>query len=222
MTVGGHGAWLGVEWEWFCICQLNLAFLSAGMRISGGLARGIPLRVPPGDAVRPATDSLRQAVFSSIASRVEGAWFWDFFAGSGAYGLEALSRGASGGVFVEKNHKAAGLLRQNIAAVCKSCGREEAAVTLFQADVTSWKPGEGMALPDLVFIDPPYGIITEVAPRLFGQLGELLAPKADPVIIFETPGEIVLEPAGWSCVKRLGRGARQPTVNFFRATRALP
>ena len=77
------------------------------MRISGGAARGITLVTPKGDATRPATDGMRQAVFSSIASRVPGAWFWDFFAGSGAYGLEAVSRGAAGGIFVEKNAKAA-------------------------------------------------------------------------------------------------------------------
>ncbi len=56
------------------------------MRISGGLARGIELSVPRGDAVRPATDGMRQAVFSSLGARVAGARFVDLFAGSGAYG----------------------------------------------------------------------------------------------------------------------------------------
>src|SRR6187401_769321 len=93
------------------------------MRISGGAARGIPLVVPKGDAVRPATDGMRQAVFSSLGERVVGARFLDLFAGSGAYGLEALSRGAAAGVFVEQNAKAAHCLRQNITAVCKSLGR---------------------------------------------------------------------------------------------------
>src|SRR5438045_2769775 len=98
------------------------------MRISGGLARGIPLEVPKGNAVRPATDGLRQAVFSSLAARVSGAWFADLFAGSGAYGLEAFSRGAAGGVFVEKNAKAAACLRKNITAVCKSAARDDDAL----------------------------------------------------------------------------------------------
>lgn len=57
------------------------------MRISGGRARGIPLLAPKGDAVRPATDGMRQAVFSSLGERVNDAWFLDLFAGSGAYGL---------------------------------------------------------------------------------------------------------------------------------------
>ena len=79
------------------------------MRITGGLARSIPLILPKGDAVRPATDALRQAVFSSLAARVAGARFLDLFAGSGAYGLEALSRGASSGVFVEKRRAHGGV-----------------------------------------------------------------------------------------------------------------
>src|SRR5512141_2656208 len=94
------------------------------MRITGGHARGIPLVLPKGDAVRPATDALRQAVFSSLAARVPGARFLDLFAGSGAYGLEAFSRGAAGGVFVEHNARTVAFIRQNIAAVAKSLGRE--------------------------------------------------------------------------------------------------
>jgi 16S rRNA (guanine966-N2)-methyltransferase len=106
------------------------------VRISGGRARGIPLVVPRGDAVRPATDGLRQAVFSSLAARVAGAHFWDLFAGSGAYGLEALSRGAVSGLFVEQDRRAAECLRKNLAAVTRSLGREgAAAVSVIEADV---------------------------------------------------------------------------------------
>src|SRR5438132_7599808 len=104
------------------------------MRISGGAARGIPLVVPRGDAVRPATDGMRQAVFSSLGERVVGARFLDLFAGSGAYGLEALSRGAAGGTFVEQNAKAAACIRQNITAVGKSLARELREVNVVQAD----------------------------------------------------------------------------------------
>lgn len=90
------------------------------MRISGGQARGITLLVPKGESVRPATDGMRQAVFSSLANRLAEARFLDLFAGSGAYGLEAFSRGAAGGVFVERNAKTVACLRQNIAAVGRS------------------------------------------------------------------------------------------------------
>jgi len=193
--------------------------VGGNVRITGGQARGIPLVLPKGDTVRPATDALRQAVFSSLAAHVAGTRFLDLFAGSGAYGLEALSRGATGGVFVEKNEKTVEFIHRNIAAVCKSLGRTADDLQVITADATSTMPGEA---PDLVFIDPPYEIITAVAPRLFARLDELLAAKLDPLIVFEMPGELGLTPAGWTCVKRLGKGSRQPTAAIFRANRALP
>jgi 16S rRNA (guanine966-N2)-methyltransferase len=186
------------------------------MRISGGAARGIPLVVPKGDRVRPATDGMRQAVFSSLGGRVAGAWFLDLFAGSGAYGLEALSRGAAGGVFVEQHAKAAACVRQNLAAVCKSLGRTPDGLTLLQADARTVPLPAGATVPDLVFIDPPYEIIAEVATGLFARLSEVLAAKPEAIVVFELPGELALAPAGWTLVKRLGKGARQPTVAFFR------
>jgi 16S rRNA (guanine966-N2)-methyltransferase len=191
------------------------------MRISGGAARGITLEVPKGDAVRPATDRMRQAVFSSIAARVPGSRFLDLYAGSGGYGLEAFSRGASGGVFVEKNPKAADCLRRNVVAVCRSM--KSAATTLqVNAGDALHVPWPEAKPPDLVFIDPPYELIEEVAPRLFGRLTEVLAEHPDPVIVFEAPGAITLSPVGWTAVKRLGKGAHQPTVTFFRRTTSLP
>jgi 16S rRNA (guanine966-N2)-methyltransferase len=186
------------------------------MRISGGTARGIPLVVPKGDAVRPATDGLRQAVFSSVAARVPGARFLDLFAGSGAYGLEALSRGAASGIFIEKNAKAAGCLRHNLASVCKSLGRGLDNLEIRQADALTAPLDADGAAPGLVFIDPPYEIITELALRLFARLDDLLAAQPDALVVFEMPGELTLTPPGWICLKRLGKGARQPTVCFFR------
>jgi len=184
------------------------------MRISGGLARGIELLVPKGDAVRPATDGMRQSVFSSLASRIPGARFVDLFAGSGAYGLEAFSRGASGGTFVERNSKAAACLRKNIAAVCRSMGKGGEELVAAEADALSMPTGAG-ALPDLVFVDPPYAMIGEIAPALFAKLSSSLPPDWAGLVIFEMPGEENLAPPGWSCVRRLGRGARQPSVAIF-------
>lgn len=186
------------------------------MRISGGAARGIPLVVPKGDAVRPATDGMRQAVFSSLGPGVAGARFLDLFAGSGAYGLEAISRGAAGGVFVEQNAKAAACVRQNIAAVCKSAGRSTDDLAVMQTDARSFPMPEKERVPDLVFIDPPYELIAEIAMPLFVRLGEALASKPDAIVVFEMPGEHELAPDGWTLLKRLGKGARQPTVAFFR------
>jgi 16S rRNA (guanine966-N2)-methyltransferase len=186
------------------------------MRITGGRARGIQLAVPKGDAVRPATDGMRQAVFSSLASRIPGARFLDLFAGSGAYGLEALSRGAAGGIFVEKNAKAAACLRENIAAVCKSVGTQPDEVTLLQSDALAVPLGAGGMVPDLVFVDPPYEIIPEIAPKLFARMAEAFAGNPETLVVFELPGELELAPEGWTLLKRLGKGHRQPTVAIFR------
>jgi 16S rRNA (guanine966-N2)-methyltransferase len=186
------------------------------MRISGGAARGIPLCVPPGDAVRPATDGLRQAVFSSLGARVVGAVFWDLFAGSGAYGLEALSRGAASGIFVEKNAKAAACVQANLAAVGKSLGREIADCQIAQADALAWTARPDTGAADLVFIDPPYELIAEMAPRVFVSLETRLAAQPGALVIFELPGGMELAPPGWTCLKRLGgKGARQPSAAIF-------
>ncbi len=190
------------------------------MRISGGRARGIELQVPRGDAVRPATDGMRQSVFSSLGARVVGARFVDLFAGSGAYGLEAFSRGASGGTFVERSAKASACLRRNMGAVCQSLGASGAELHAVEADALSLPTGAG-APPDLVFVDPPYDAIPEVAPVLFSKLSAALAPDWAGLVVFEMPGETSLAPAGWTCVKRLGRGARQPSVAFFARAKAV-
>jgi 16S rRNA (guanine966-N2)-methyltransferase len=195
--------------EWFAVRE-------ADMRISGGTARGIPLVVPKGAGVRPATDGLRQAVFSSLAAWVGGAVFWDLFAGSGAYGLEALSRGAARGIFVERHPPAVACLKRNLAAVSRSLGRDPGDVEVLTADALTWNPPGGDHTADLVFIDPPYELIAQAAPVLFARLAPALAAKPDALVLFETPGEISLAPAGWECVKRLGKGRRQPTLGVYR------
>jgi 16S rRNA (guanine966-N2)-methyltransferase len=190
------------------------------VRISGGGARGIELAVP-GTGVRPATDALRQAVFSSLGERVTGAWFLDLFAGSGSYGLEALSRGAAGGTFVERDRKAVDCLRRNLAAVCKSLRRSEQDLVVLPVDAST-APRAGSEVPDLVFVDPPYEIIEKVAPRLFGSLTALLRSKPDALVVFEVPGQMSLSPDGWTQVKRIGKGGRQPTAIIFKALSLKP
>ena len=130
-----------------------------------------------------------------------------------------VSRGAAGGVFVERDARTAEFIRRNLAAVCKSLGRDTGGLHVITTDATSVALD---AVPDLVFIDPPYEIIREVGPKLFMRLTELLKDKPDPLIVFEMPGKIELSPPDWTCVKRLGQGGRQPTACIFRASRAVP
>ena len=182
------------------------------MRITGGAARSIPLRTGKDISARPATDRMREAVFSSLGRRVEGARFLDLFAGTGAYGLEAWSRGAAGGVFVEKNRGMLGILRENIAAVERSLGNSPGAVEAVGADVLKWRPTGG-ALAEILFVDPPYEMIEKSAGTLFERFEGWLTPGG--IVVFEMPGEIELEPEGWTCGRRLGKGRNQPTCCFF-------
>jgi len=186
------------------------------MRISGGSARGIHLAVPKGDDVRPATDSLRQAVFSSLGSRVKDAVFLDLFAGSGAYGLEALSRGAAGGLWVERNRKVFELLRRNIASVCVSMERDETGLMVRNGDAVSVPWFDPEQPPSLVFVDPPYLLVDKVAPKIFAALKVLLRRRDDARVVFEMPGDVALAPRGFELVKRLGKGTGQPTAAIYR------
>jgi 16S rRNA (guanine966-N2)-methyltransferase len=83
-------------------------------------------------------------------------------------------------------------------------------------------PLGGATVPDLVFIDPPYELIPLLLGPLFARLRETLATKPDALVVFEAPGEVELAPEGWTLLKRLGKGARQPTVAFFRRAAAEP
>lgn len=126
------------------------------MRIDAGSHRGVKLAAPAGDDTRPTSDRARQAVFNILSHAYDAlreAKVLDVFAGSGALGLEALSRGAERASFIESDRNAADCIKKNIAAC-----REQARAQLFVADAlrpphasASWAPCS------LVFLDPPYG-----------------------------------------------------------------
>ncbi len=119
------------------------------MRISGGDARGIKLKVPKG--ARPASERVRLAIFSSIASHIPDANVLDLYCGSGAYGLEALSRGASSGVFVDDDGAALAACRANASAI----GVADL-VKVRKSPVERYLHRASEGPFDLVFIDPPY------------------------------------------------------------------
>jgi 16S rRNA (guanine966-N2)-methyltransferase len=126
------------------------------MRIVGGEFRGRALASPRTNAIRPTTDRTREAVFNVLAhrfgERVQGARVLDLFAGTGALGLEALSRGASQAVFIEESVEGRGLIRTNIETFGLT-GRTK----IFRRDATALGEAGTMAPFDLVFADPPYG-----------------------------------------------------------------
>jgi 16S rRNA (guanine966-N2)-methyltransferase len=125
------------------------------MRVIAGRWKGKRLGAPPGEATRPTSDRARQALFDMLwhapwagRERVEGAEVLDAFAGTGALGLEALSRGAARASFLENDRAALAALRANIAV----CGAEARVIA---ADAT--KPPRAALPATLIFLDPPYG-----------------------------------------------------------------
>ncbi len=125
------------------------------MRITGGIAGGRPLRVPKTDAVRPTQDRVREALFSILQPELAGAAFLDLFAGSGAVGLEALSRGAAEVAFVEADRRHAAVLQANLAVVAKGCAGK---TTLVTADVYRWIARYAGPGYTIAFADPPYAL----------------------------------------------------------------
>ena len=126
------------------------------MRVVGGKLRGRALSAPASRAIRPTSDRLRETIFDILASRhperLEGARVVDLFAGSGALGIEAISRGATFALFVDNGTEARALLRGNIEALALG-----GVTRIWRADAT--KLGRAPAGPpfDLAFLDPPYG-----------------------------------------------------------------
>jgi 16S rRNA (guanine966-N2)-methyltransferase len=185
------------------------------MRISGGSARGITLKTIEATGFRPATDQMRQAVFSSLGDRVEGARFLDLCAGCGAYGLEALSRGAVGGDFVEKNGRLAKLVQENLIAVCKSMQCTDITCQVSARDLFAWQPASEERY-DLIFIDPPYATIEDwVSSGLFERIRGWIKQSPESRLIFEMPGQMTFNPEGWETLHRLGKGRNDPSVVFF-------
>lgn len=189
------------------------------MRITGGCAKGIQLKVPNGMGTRPATDSLREAIFSSLSGCVEGSYFLDLFAGTGAYGLESLSRGAVQGIFVEKDREAVLCLRENIERVCKSVRCETACCTLKQADV--FKESKNMDyLPNIIFADPPYPYF-ENKKKLAGfiqVIADYVVQCERVHLVLELPADMEnLEIPGLLFLKRLGKksGKNAPSAAIY-------
>lgn len=152
------------------------------MRIVGGAWRGMALAgVGKGDAaahLRPTADRVRESLFNILASRglPEGAAVLDLFAGTGALGLEALSRGAERAVFVENGRTALGLLAANIAKT--GAGDRARVIT---RDAT--RPGPADSAADLVFLDPPYGKNLGQKALTAARAGGWIAPGA--LVIWE-------------------------------------
>jgi len=125
------------------------------MRVIGGEFRSRRLRSIPGDATRPTPDRLRETLFDILALRIQGATFLDAYAGTGAVGIEALSRGAARCVFVENGRRAVEAIRENLHAL----GIEALATVVVGKVAASLARHPA----DIVFLDPPYDLAAEYA-----------------------------------------------------------
>ena len=132
------------------------------MRITGGVARGFHVSAPRGSEVRPTSDRVRSAVFQLIEGAVEGAAVLDLYAGTGAVGIEALSRGASGVVFVEQDPRMCRAISRNLVAT----GFSERG-KIRRAKVEGYLQSLGGPF-DVALLDPPYGLpgVSEVLAEL--------------------------------------------------------
>ena len=175
------------------------------MRIISGLYRGRPLVAPKGDTTRPTADRTREALFSMLVSRLgsfEGLRVLDLFAGSGALGLEALSRGAATCTFVEQDGAALDALRTNIAKL-GAVGADVRAGSVMAL-------GPAPALYDLVLLDPPYdsGAGVVALERLL-RLG-WIAPGA--LVSVETMKREGVAPAGFEVETERAYGKAKITL----------
>ncbi|WP_422749731.1 16S rRNA (guanine(966)-N(2))-methyltransferase RsmD [Mycobacterium sp. WMMD1722] len=165
-------------------------------RIIAGRFGGRRISVPR-SGTRPTADRVREAVFSALAARIDfdGRTVLDLYAGSGALGLEALSRGAARAVFVEQHHRAAGVIAANIADLGVG-----AAAEVRRAAVGTVLAGGTERPVDLVFADPPYDVPdSEIVSTLTAlQTGGWLRPGAVAVIERRASGEATAWLPGWS------------------------
>lgn len=180
------------------------------MRVVAGSARGRRLRAPAGDTTRPTTDRVREAVFNALGSlgALDGAVVVDLFAGSGALGIEALSRGAASAVFVETDRRAVEVIEDNLAEL--GFGDRATVIRRPVDDAVASLP----APVDLVLADPPYDF--DGWQPLLTALAEVLDPEGFVVLESDRPVEVA---PGWEKVREKSYGG---TVIAFAVPAGAP
>lgn len=183
------------------------------MRVVGGTARGTRLVAPKGLDVRPTLDRVRESLFNILAPHVEGARFLDLFAGTGAMGIEALSRGAASCVFVESDRRSLDAITHNLEAAKVGDRAHVCRATL---------PGDWALVPtmperyDIVFADPPYAY--RKYNELFGGLEKRLKPEMDGIFVLEHSSrtEVIFPQEVMTCYRHAVYG--EAALSFFHLT----
>jgi 16S rRNA (guanine966-N2)-methyltransferase len=170
------------------------------MRVVGGKLRSRPLAGPKSDAVRPTSDRLREALFNILThaydDQVTDARVLDLFAGTGALGIEAISRGAAYALFVDEDVEARALLRDNM----ESLGLG-GVTRIFRRDATKLGPAHPLEPFDLVFLDPPYGKGLAEKALATAREGGWLKPGAV-IVVEETADASFIAPEGFEELER--------------------
>jgi len=182
------------------------------MRIIAGAYRGLHLKTLKGGNLRPTTDQLRETLFDVLGPSVQGATFLDAYAGTGAVGLEALSRGARDVVFIERHRPAVQLIRKNLEALGIDSGYRLIARETLTALERLASENERF---DIVFLDPPYNEIREYH-HVLRHLGRSPVVKPDSMVVAEHSRHCVLEDAyaGLSRTRLLRHGDTQ--LSFYQ------
>jgi 16S rRNA (guanine966-N2)-methyltransferase len=149
------------------------------MRVIAGRYGGRRLQAPTGRTTRPTSDRVREALYAMLGD-VEGVSVLDLFAGTGALGIEAISRGARHAVFVERDRAAIEAIEANLKAL--GLGEEQVQLRREGAEDALRRARKRKETYDLILIDPPYGRALELVARLQAALGGLLAPGARVVV----------------------------------------
>ncbi len=152
------------------------------MRVTGGVLRGRKIVVPSGLAVRPMRSRIRQALFQILGDRVRGARVADLFAGSGALGIESLSRGARVAVFVERDRGVLGVLERNLSELGLGARAHRVAADAYRHRLRTEEPFH------CIFLDPPFQEYDEGEDRVWTLAAELAQGPA-------------LAPEGWLCIE---------------------
>lgn len=185
------------------------------MRVIAGQHRSRVLHAPPGLDTRPTSDRLRETLFNVLAQRIEGSVFLDLYAGSGAIGIEALSRGAREAIFVEQADIANRAIRANLAALAI---RGQYALESRSVAAALRRLTEAGRKADLVFLDPPYAQADEYAltlHRLGGECINILAPEA--LVIAEHEKRRALEEQYGQLVRYRLLKQGDAALSFYRA-----
>jgi 16S rRNA (guanine966-N2)-methyltransferase len=177
------------------------------MRIIAGHCKGRSLASPTWPGLRPTSDKLRETLFNLLAPRIEGARFADLFAGTGAVGIEALSRGAAHAAFVERDRRAVALIRENL----RRCAIAEG-YTIEQLDARQAvaRLRQNSAF-DIVHLDPPYDL-----PDIDGVVADMSTIVApDGIIVVEHATRLPLTDDIGELVRERSRRSGDSTLSFY-------